>query len=104
MDNRKSDLGPDGRPETLTEVEQAAREHTRAAIETLVGIINNDNAPTSARVAAARMVLGRTKTPYADALRDAVMRAGEDGLCSWPASPRCVRGDAPARLPKPRLP
>ena len=77
MDNGKSGRSPDGRPKVLTEVEQAAREHTRAAIETLVDISSNENASTSARAAASRAILGRT--PFADALRMELAAAGEDG-------------------------
>jgi hypothetical protein len=50
---------PGGRPKIFTEVKQAAREHTEAAIETLVGVVNNEEAPTAARVAAANAILDR---------------------------------------------
>jgi hypothetical protein len=42
-------------------------------------VINDESATTAARVAAARAILGRQDTPWANALRAAVMRAGEDG-------------------------
>ena len=78
-DNEKSDRTPDRTPKILTEVKQVAREHTEAAIETLAAMINDESATTAARVAAARAILGRQDTPWADALRAAAIRAGEDG-------------------------
>jgi hypothetical protein len=77
MDDGKSDRPPDGRPEILTEVEQMARKHTKAALETLLHVANKETAPASARVAAANAILGRT--PWADALRMELAAAGEDG-------------------------
>ncbi len=71
MDSGKSDRGrdgrfmkgqsgnPGGRPKIFTEVKQAAREHTEAAIETLVGVMNNEEATAAARVAAANAILDR---------------------------------------------
>ena len=50
---------PGGRPKIFTEVKQAAREHTEAAIETLVGVMNNEEATAAARVAAANAILDR---------------------------------------------
>jgi hypothetical protein len=50
---------PGGRPKIFTEVKQAAREHTEAAIEALVGVVNNEEAPAAARVAAANAILDR---------------------------------------------
>jgi Family of unknown function (DUF5681) len=71
MDNGNSDRNPDGRfkrgqsgnpggrPKIFTEVKQAAREHTEAAIEALVGVMNNEEATPAARVAAAVAILDR---------------------------------------------
>ena len=50
---------PGGRPKIFSEVKQAAREHTDAAIETLVGVMNNEEATPAARVAAANAILDR---------------------------------------------
>jgi hypothetical protein len=57
---RKGQSGnPGGRPKIFTEVKQAAREHTEAAIAALVGVVNNKEAPAAARVAAANAILDR---------------------------------------------
>ena len=64
---------------TYRTLKQAAREHSEAAIETLAAVINDESATTAARAAAARAILRRKETLWTDALRDAVMRAGEDG-------------------------
>jgi hypothetical protein len=57
---RKGQSGnPGGRPKIFTEVKQAAREHTEAAIAALVGVVNNEEAPAAARVAAANAILDR---------------------------------------------
>ena len=50
---------PGGRPKIFTEVKQAAREHTEAAIAALVGVVNNEEATAAARVAAANAILDR---------------------------------------------
>jgi hypothetical protein len=50
---------PGGRPKIFTEVKQAAREHTEAAINTLVAVMDNEEAPAAARVAAANAILDR---------------------------------------------
>jgi hypothetical protein len=50
---------PGGRPKIFTEVKEAAREHTEAAIETLVAVMNNEEATAAARVAAANAILDR---------------------------------------------
>jgi Family of unknown function (DUF5681) len=71
MDNGKSDRGrdgrfkkgqsgnPGGRPKALTEVKQAAREHTETALETLLSVLNNEEAPAAARISAACAILDR---------------------------------------------
>lgn len=42
-----------------TEIRSLARSHTDAALKTLVGIMNQDEAPPAARVAAANSLLDR---------------------------------------------
>jgi hypothetical protein len=93
---------PGGRPKMFTEVKQAARRQTEAAIETFAAVINDESAPTAARLTAARAILRHQDTPWTDALRAAVRRAGEDGrvLLARIAEKR-ERGKAPNRLPKP---
>ena len=43
----------------ITDVRDAARQHTRAAVETLVSVMEDKKAPHSARVAAANSLLDR---------------------------------------------
>ena len=43
----------------ITDVRDAARQHTQAAVETLVSVMQNKKAPASARVAAANGLLDR---------------------------------------------
>lgn len=50
---------PGGRPAVVKEVQSLARQHTEAAINTLVGIMQNPAAPSAARVSAAIAVLDR---------------------------------------------
>lgn len=50
---------PGGRPKGLKEVQEAAREHTEAAIKTLVDIAKDPEKGASARVAAAEAILDR---------------------------------------------
>ena len=50
---------PGGRPKGLGEIREIARQHTDAAIETLVKVMDNDSASHSARVAAASALLDR---------------------------------------------
>jgi hypothetical protein len=44
---------------SLTEIRSAARSHTEAALNCLVGIMGQTDAPPSARVAAANSILDR---------------------------------------------
>lgn len=44
---------------TPTEIKSLARTHTNAALKTLAGIMNKNDAPESARVAAAKELLDR---------------------------------------------
>jgi hypothetical protein len=65
-------------------------------------MINDESATTAARVAAARAILRRQDMMWTDALRVAVMRAGEDGRVLLPRiAEKRERGKAPNRLPKP---
>jgi hypothetical protein len=50
---------PGGRPKALQEVEEAARQHTPAAMEALASIAKNEKAPPAARVSAASVLLDR---------------------------------------------
>ena len=50
---------PGGRHKGVAEVMALARTHTKAAIETLVGIMQDEAAPKHARVAAASAILDR---------------------------------------------
>lgn len=50
---------PGGRPSGLGEIREIARQHTDAAIDTLVKVMENTEASPSARVAAASALLDR---------------------------------------------
>ena len=50
---------PTGRPKALKPVEDAAREHTPAAMATLATIMEDDGQPAAARVRAAELLLDR---------------------------------------------
>jgi hypothetical protein len=50
---------PNGRPKVLADVQNAAREHSSEAIETLAQIMRNPRAPATARIAAASALLDR---------------------------------------------
>jgi hypothetical protein len=50
---------PGGMPKGALDVKQLAREHTRAAVETLANIMLDSGAQPSARVAAANSLLDR---------------------------------------------
>jgi len=50
---------PGGRPKVVAEVRDLAREHTTEAIKTLLSIMNDDDKPPAARVAAAVHILDR---------------------------------------------
>src|SRR6516162_6205397 len=77
VNNKKS--GSSNGPKVLTEVQRAARVHTKAALEALLAVANKETASASAREAAARALLRRSETPYADALRMELAATGEDG-------------------------
>jgi Family of unknown function (DUF5681) len=50
---------PGGRPKILADIRELARAHTAAAMKALVDIVENKNAPSAARVAAANALLDR---------------------------------------------
>jgi len=50
---------PGGRPKALHNLQELAREHTEAAIDTLAKIMNDEKAPHSARISAADALLSR---------------------------------------------
>jgi len=50
---------PGGRPKEIGEVRDLARQHTPQAIDALQAIMNEQQAPASARVAAAEALLNR---------------------------------------------
>jgi len=50
---------PNGRPRVLADVQNAAREHSGEAIETLAGIMRDPKAPAAARTSAACALLDR---------------------------------------------
>ena len=50
---------PGGRPREIGEIKELARCHTSAAFEALRGIMSDEKAPPSARVAAAEAILNR---------------------------------------------
>jgi hypothetical protein len=66
---------PGGRPKALIEVQALAREHSPTAIATLAKIMEDDEVPPAARVAAANSILDRAwgKPPQA------LHHTGEDG-------------------------
>jgi hypothetical protein len=59
---------------TLTEIRSAARSHTEAALNCLVGIMGQTDAPPAARVAAANSILDRGWGKPAQPIEN-----GEDG-------------------------
>lgn len=61
-------LNPSGRPKSDVKIRDLARQHTEEAIETLVKIMRDMNAPPAARVAAAEAILNRGygRPPRAD--------------------------------------
>jgi hypothetical protein len=50
---------PNGRPKVLADVQNAARDYSTAAIETLAQIMRNPKAPAAARISAACALLDR---------------------------------------------
>ena len=50
---------PGGRPKALHSVQELAQQYTEQAIETLAEIMNNEDAPASARLSAAEALLNR---------------------------------------------
>jgi hypothetical protein len=57
---RKGQSGnPSGRPKALIHVQELARAHTEAAIDTLAAIMSDEKASPTARIAAANALLDR---------------------------------------------
>lgn len=52
-------INPAGRPPVIRDIKIAARSHTRQALVTLVSVMNDREAPASARVAASEAILNR---------------------------------------------
>lgn len=52
-------LNPRGRPPVIRDIKDAARSHTRAALATLVNIMDDTTAPPAARISAAVAILDR---------------------------------------------
>jgi hypothetical protein len=50
---------PGGRPKALHNLQELARQHTEAAIDTLAEVMNDEKAPHSARISAADALLSR---------------------------------------------
>ena len=50
---------PGGRPKVLHDVKQLAKEASKDAIDTLIKVMKNDQAPVAARVTAAQAILDR---------------------------------------------
>jgi len=50
---------PGGRPKVVAEVQELARQHTTAAVETSVSIMTDPKAPPAARISAANALLDR---------------------------------------------
>ena len=50
---------PGGRPKILADVRELARAHTASAMDALVQIVEDENAPPAARVTAANSLLDR---------------------------------------------
>ncbi len=52
-------INPAGRPPVIRDIKIAARSHTRQALVTLVSVMNDRDAPASARVSASEAILNR---------------------------------------------
>jgi hypothetical protein len=50
---------PSGRPKVIGYIRDLAREHTEEAVDTLLDVMRNQDAPSAARVAAAEAMLSR---------------------------------------------
>jgi hypothetical protein len=88
---------PGGRPKIVGEVQELARSHATAAIETLAEIMQNEKAPCAARVAAASAILDRGygKPPQAvEHSGDGVIQV-VTGILRAPDEPRELEVDEP---------
>lgn len=52
-------INPNGRPPAIKDIKDAAKAHTRAALNTLISVMNNLDAPAASRVTAAEAILNR---------------------------------------------
>jgi hypothetical protein len=52
-------INPAGRPAIVKDIRQAARSHTRQALNTLISTMNDLDAPAAARISAATAILDR---------------------------------------------
>lgn len=52
-------INPNGRPPAIRDIKEAARTHTRQALNTLVSVMNDTDAPPASRVAASEAILNR---------------------------------------------
>lgn len=52
-------INPHGRPPAIKDIKDAAKAHTRAALNTLISVMNNMDAPAASRVTAAEAILNR---------------------------------------------
>jgi hypothetical protein len=88
---------PGGRHKGVAEVMALARTYTKAAIETLVGIMQDEQAPKPARVAAASAILDRGygKPPQAiEHSGDGVVLQVVTGILRAPDEPLVIEAEA----------
>jgi hypothetical protein len=90
---------PGGRPRVLVDVQALAREHTTAALNTLVAIMNSSKVTAPARVAAANAVLDRAYGKPTQFVHD----PGKDGLSKPPHEMTDAELEEAARQVRERL-
>ena len=71
---------PSGRPKNVGPVRELAKQHTAAAIETLVKVMEDEKAPPSARVAAAEAILARAYGKPSQSIEMSVEQVSMDQL------------------------
>lgn len=52
-------INPKGRPPIIRDIREAAKRHTRQALNTLISVMNDGDAPPASRVTAAEAILNR---------------------------------------------
>jgi hypothetical protein len=52
-------INPKGRPPVIRDIREAAKQHTRQALNTLISVMNDTEAPQGARIQAATALLDR---------------------------------------------